>query len=88
MTYFSSQFLADGDFSFVGEACEVHGDAGQITLGVGSHIQDGVRRNRSGLGTALAPIEPREREAQDEKENKEDNGALHRYWRMASRYLL
>jgi len=73
-----SKFLADVDFSFVGEACEMHGDAREIALGVGGHIQDGVGRDGSGLGAALAPIEPGERESQDEKKNDEDNGAFHR----------
>src|SRR2546429_9646290 len=84
----SGKFPADGDFSFVGEAREVHGDAGEIALGIGCHIQDGVGRNGIGLGAALAPIQPGKREAQDEKKNDQDNGALHRNWRMASRYLV
>jgi len=54
------------------------GDTGEIALGVGGHIQDGVGRNGSGLGTPLTPIEPGEREAQDQKKNDEDNGAFHR----------
>src|SRR5713226_2276429 len=82
------KFFADGDFLFIREAREAHGDAGEIALGIGGHIQDGVGRDGSGLGAALAPIEPGEREAQDEKENDEDNGALHRYWRIVSRYLV
>src|SRR5256886_6392930 len=56
----SGKFPADGDFSFVGEAREVHGDAGEIALGIGCHIQDGVGRNGIGLGAALAPIRSEE----------------------------
>src|SRR6267143_3884549 len=84
----SGELLADGDFLFIGESREVHGDAGEIALGVSGHIQNGIGGNGSGLGAALAPIEPGEREAQDEKENDEDKGALHRYWRIGSRYLV
>src|SRR2546421_409084 len=81
------KFLADSDFPFVGQAREAHRNAGEVALGVGSHIQDGVGRDGTGLGAALAPIQPGDREAQDEKENNEDDGALHRNWRMASWYF-
>ena len=73
-----SEFPADGDFPFVGEAREVHGDAREIALGVSSHIQNSVGGYWGGLGTTLIPIEACEREAQDEKEDDEDDGALHR----------
>jgi len=66
----SGKFLADGDFSLVGDAREVHGDAGETALGIGGHIQDGVGRYGIGLGAALVPIEPGEREAQDEKKKR------------------
>src|SRR5207249_10429564 len=82
------QFLADGDFLFIGEAREAHGNTREIALGVRGHIQNSVGRDRWGLGAALAPVETRERKVQDENESDENNGALHRYWRIASRYLL
>src|SRR5882762_2419727 len=84
----SGEFPADGNFLFIGETREVHRNAGEIALRVGGHIQDGVGRHGSGLWAALAPIKSRERETQDEKENDEDHGALHRYWRIVSRYLV
>src|SRR5690349_21448424 len=80
------KFAADGDFLLVGEAREMHGQAGEVALRVGGHVQDGVRRHSSGFCTTLAPVEARQGEAEDREENDEDNGALHRYRRIVSWY--
>ena len=80
------ELAANSHFLLIGEPREMHGQTGEVTLRVGSHVQDGVRRNRGGFQTPLAPIEARESEAQDEKENDKDNGAFHKYCRMVSRY--
>src|SRR5256885_6300694 len=63
------KFLADSDFPFVGQAREAHRNAGEVALGVGSHIQDGVGRDGTGLGAALAPIQPGDRDRKSTRLN-------------------
>src|SRR4029079_16039994 len=78
------ELVPDFDFFFIRGPREMHRSAGQIALYIRRYLQHGIRRDRTALA-ALAIVKG----GQSHSENhKEDSGALHKNWRMVSRYLL
>ena len=70
------------------ETREMHGEARKVALRVGGHVQDGVGRNGGGFLAALAPVEAGQGKAENYEKHDEEDGALHRYSRMLSQYLV